>query len=648
MSVANVSLAASNADNGNTITSDEAYFFWGNDDGSLTFSETGAPTNRQILGRTWLIEESGSGTIEISVPDNSSAAATTLPDEESTIYLLADTDNDFSSGATEIVMTLNGTEWEATNNLAAYNYFTFATEVPPAPGGVTTIPTFWFRADQEVYENGAGTDPAEDGDNAAVWGDVSGNGNDAFDVNTDPDWVEVAYSYNPSVDYSVIGSGNAGGHSIADAAAINTGSSTQKSIAIAFRTGSDITGHQVLLDNGSSTENIAIYIYDGDLYVDMVDNNADNAASTPITANTAYVFTFIYDGGSTDWNAYLNGSTTFGDNTAPPNYAGSTDDIGIGRVDGNIQYHNDGFENAADPFLGEIMEFMYFDSKVFTQNEREALAGYLAMKYGITLDIDYEASNNSPTPWDVSANTGYNNDITTIGRDDESGLNQKQGLSASTDRLVSMGITALASSNASNANSFSADEQFIVWGNDDGSNTFSTTGAPTNRMILGRTWKMQFTGTPGNVEISVPDNSSGASTTLPAEESTIYLLLDTDADFSTGATEVAMTLNGTEWEATTSISSYTYFTFATQVPPLPGGISGVPTFWLKADEEVYENGAGDNPAEDGDNAAVWGDVSGNGNDAFDVSTDPDWVEVAYSYNPSVDYSVIGSGGTGGT
>ena len=429
-----------------------------------------------------------------------------------------------------------------------------------------------------------------------------------------------------------------------DAAAINTGSSTAKSIAIAFRTGTDVSGHQVLLDNGSNTENIAIYLFDGDLYVDMVDNNANNAAFTSIAANTPYVLTFIYDGASTDWDAYLNGSTTFGDNTAPSSYGGSTDDIGIGKVDGSIQYHNDGSETAADPFLGEIMEFIYYDAKVFDQNEREAMAGYLAMKYGITLDIDYEASSNSPTPWDISTNSGYNNDVTTIGRDDESGLNQKQGLSANNDRLVSMGITSLASSNANNANSFSSDEQFIVWGNDDGSvASWTGSGAPSDRVILPRTWKLQQTGSPGNVEISIPDNSSSAGTTLPTEETTVYLLLDTDADFSTGATEVAMTLNGSEWEVTTSLSAFTYFTFATQVPTGPGGIPSNLTFWFRVDSNAWNDNGATNLATDGQTVARWSDLSGNGNDGTDSGDDPVWREVYNSYNPTMDYSTINGG-----
>lgn len=644
VTIANGSIASSNANNGNSIGGDNDYFFWGNNDGSISFSETGAPANRQILGRIWKIEENGSGTIEVSVPDNSSAAATTLPAEETTVYLLADTDADFSSGATEVVMTLNGTDWEATTDLSSFTYFTFATQVAAKPGGISSSPVFWLRADQETYSNGAGTTACNDGDNVAVWGDVSGNNNDAFDDGTDPDWMEVAYSYNPAVDFSVIGSGNNGGMGMNDNSEINDGPATAKSFAIAFHTGNSTSGYQVLMDNGSSTDNIAVYLYNGDLYIDLVDNNTDHAASTPVSTNTAYVLVFVYDGGSSEWNAYLNGSTTFGDNSAPSQWDGSSDDIGIGRIRGNIQYHNDGFSSNDDPFEGQIMEFLYFHNDVLTQNEREALAGYLAMKYGITLDIDYEASGNTPVTWDISANSGYNNDIAAIGRDDESALTQLQGISASSDALVSMAIGSLASSNANNGNSFSSDEQFVMWGNDDGSvSSWTGTGAPSDRVILGRKWKLQQTGAPGNVEIAVPDDGSSASTVLPAEETTVYLLLDSDGDFTSGANEVAMTLNGTNWEATTSLSGYNYFTFATQIPSGPGGIVSNLVFWFKADSAAWNDNAANNLATDGQTIARWTDLSGNGNDATDNGADPIWREVVNSYNPSVDFSTIGGG-----
>lgn len=613
VSVANTSLAADNQSNGNTISSDEGYFLWGNDDDALTFSETGAPADRQILARKWIIEESGSGNVEISVPDNSSSAATVLPNAEGTIYLLADTDTNFSSGATEITMTLNGTEWEATTNLSSFTYFTFATELPSGPGAITSNLTFWFKADSSAWNDDGATNLATDGQSIARWSDLSGNGNDATDNGADPIWREVYNSYNPTVDYSTI----AGGLGIGDDADINTGSATQKTIAVAFTT-DDVSGatQQTIYEQGDHRDNITIYIVNDALYCNFVSNNANNSNSITVTNNTSYVLIFVYDGDNTRWDAYLNGTLAFSDATAPSSWPGDADNIGLGRVRGSVQYHNDGNATEVDTYGGQIHEMTYYHNKAFNTDEVRAMSTYMALKYGISISGDYEGSGNAPTVWDASSNSDYDNEVTGIGRDDQSAMEQKQSLAADSQGMVSIAISALATSNASNSNSFSNDDEFVMWGNDNGSIvSFDTSGAPSNREIIDRTWKLQITGTPGNVEIIVPDNSSSSSNKLPAEESTIYLLLDTDTNFSSGATEVAMALNGDNWEATTSVNSYTYFTFATKTPAPPfgpGGIGGVDgssalSLWLDA-----ESISG---VSDGANISTWTDQSGNGYDA---------------------------------
>jgi len=72
----------------------------------------------------------------ISVPDNSSTSSTgKLPAEAATVYLLIDADGDFSSGATEYIMKKSSTNRVLTGvDLDDGQFFTFATNNPPAPG----------------------------------------------------------------------------------------------------------------------------------------------------------------------------------------------------------------------------------------------------------------------------------------------------------------------------------------------------------------------------------------------------------------------------------------------------------------------------------------------------------------------------------
>ena len=62
-----------------------------------------------------------------------------------------------------------------------------------------------------------------------------------------------------------------------------------------------------------------------------------------------------------------------------------------------------------------------------------------AIKYGITLPHNYMDPGGSVV-WDVTINTGYNNNITGIGRDDCNGLHQKQSKSVNAaEALVTLG-----------------------------------------------------------------------------------------------------------------------------------------------------------------------------------------------------------------
>ena len=75
--------------------------------------------------------------------------------------------------------------------------------------------------------------------------------------------------------------------------------------------------------------------------------------------------------------------------------------------------------------------------------ERNKIESYLAVKYGFTLNQaavnanNYTASNNVVT-WDRALNSSYANDITGIGRDDASALNQKQSISVNSTALVTL------------------------------------------------------------------------------------------------------------------------------------------------------------------------------------------------------------------
>ncbi len=170
----------------------------------------------------------------------------------------------------------------------------------------------------------------------------------------------------------------------------------------------------------------------------------------------------------------------------------------------------------------------------------QKIESYFAIKYGITLPHNY-VDPAGVAVWDVTVNTGYNNNIMGISRDDCNGLHQKQSKSINTsEALVTVGnYTGISLTNAANPNSMDNNTALLIGDNNADKTVFTATGAPLNRERIARTWKVQETGNVSTVTIQVPANSSAASVKLPLEKRCYgYLLVSNTTDFTTGATEV--------------------------------------------------------------------------------------------------------------
>ncbi len=243
--------------------------------------------------------------------------------------------------------------------------------------------------------------------------------------------------------------------------------------------------------------------------------------------------------------------------------------------------------------------------------EMQRVNSYLALKYGISLDqttpTDYVSGDGLTKMWTALSNIGYTSDIAGIGRDNCQALNQKQSKSVNADDIVTMGVGGIEADNGLNTNALT-DKTFLVWANNNGAISWQVGESPASRVRLSREWKMDETGTIGTVKMQIPDNSSLLAGKLPGEVTSVYLLVDTDGDFSSGATEVNMTLNGTNWEADYDFSVGQYFTFATQVPLAPGCVVDNLNLWLKAD--LGTSSTTDNAVLD-----LWEDQTTNGYDA---------------------------------
>jgi len=223
---------------------------------------------------------------------------------------------------------------------------------------------------------------------------------------------------------------------------------------------------------------------------------------------------------------------------------------------------------------GSIAEIITF-TEAQSDADRQRVESYLAIKYGFTLDDtdnsgtivegDYLSSDGITMYWDYTANSTFHNDVAGIGRDDTQILNQKQSKSSNSDRIVTIGLGTIATDNASNANTFSADKQFLAWGNDN--TTLGATSSPgvlcATELRLDRNWKIVETGAVGTVQIAALKSTIDAH--LVNSDRSKALIVADDETYTTNVEFVSLTeqtIDGVQqYAGTYDFDGTKFFTF---------------------------------------------------------------------------------------
>ena len=265
-----------------------------------------------------------------------------------------------------------------------------------------------------------------------------------------------------------------------------------------------------------------------------------------------------------------------------------------------------------------MAEVILFDASKSTGTERLQILSYLAVKYGITLDQSTATGGVSPENGDYLDSTGavifdahdgltnniYDNDITVIGQDTGSDLDQKVSKSINSGSIAILATTQdFTSPNSDAARTSLADGGFLAIG-DDGMGTTFTTAFSATHSRMDRVWQVSETGTVGAVFVGMDS---------PIQVGSPVMIVSSDPVFDASDTVVNLP-GGAIPNASYDFTSGDYFTFA-GVPLSPGGVNTGLAFWLKAD-------AGATPA-------LWSDQSGLSNDA--VQATPADQPVSYTH-----------------
>ncbi len=154
---------------------------------------------------------------------------------------------------------------------------------------------------------------------------------------------------------------------------------------------------------------------------------------------------------------------------------------------------------------GQLPELIVYNTAL-TPNEIARVNTYLAIKYGLTLNSGNSSylATDGTTVWDAAVNATHKNNIAGIGRDDEEILGQKQSRSINAGLQVTIGLGSIDSTNTANTNAFTNDKSYLVWGDDNAAVSFRTaiTGTTVVNYRMARVWKVQETGTIGDVQVA--------------------------------------------------------------------------------------------------------------------------------------------------
>jgi hypothetical protein len=552
-------------DKGGAIPVDNSYILWGDNNG-IGASANIPLTYSARTARVWKTAVTGSpGVVSFSVDLSNTGLA--LTGNVADYTLLIDNDTDFSSGATSHVTgaTLVGNTLSFTNvAFSNDHFFTLAVSNLNTPGGVGAGLATWLKADGSVLEGPA--DPAESGDAITTWEDASGQGRHYTAV-AGPTLQSSTLNFNPSVEIV------SGGF---DAPAGSELGHEWTTFFVSRKLPSDVTGR--LFDGHTSNFLWAWWdTYANSLYMNGSPSNHNTGIAVATGLTNLHLHTYKRNAAGS-LEARVEGTTlnTFGSSLTAN---GVRIDIGAGNFPGE----------SSDARIGEMIVY----NLPLTSTEVNKVESYLGIKYGITLTHDYVASD-ATILWNIAGNSGYNNDITGIGRDDMSLLSQVKSttINSPNDVTIDKGGT------------FGSTKTFLLWGNN-GTAGVSSNVPATHKIRTGKVWKTAVTGTPGAVAFSVNLAAIGLPNTGSAGDYALFI--DTDTDFSSGATTHTTggsLVGGVITFTGVTFSNNNFFAVGVANLSFPGGVPGL-TFWVKGDVGV--TGTAD--------VSQWADQSGFSNHA---------------------------------
>ncbi|RED94425.1 T9SS type A sorting domain-containing protein [Marinoscillum furvescens] len=487
---------------------DKDYVVWGNDGTNKALvksSEVPAGFTDERLQTEWQVDVYGSpGAVDVGVYVGDVNDFDVRSKEASVYTLIINDSNDFTSATT----TVSGSYFSGDTvffegvTFSDNDYFTIGV---PETINLNPSPALWLRAD-------FGTDVTVGGGVVSSWVD-NGLGNNATSTGTArPTFVENVINGNPALDFDgtndYIG-GVAGFYTqeyfIVLDPDLTYNSSSAGGIVVGFESG-DYSAFGLGSVTSALPNEVVTHLL-----------QASTSYRSAQTGSASYSTPTLFNSRE---NASANGQDIFANGALISNAEANASSYGT--LSNRAFRLGQDLNGSTSFFNGKIAELISF-SQPLSDTEHRNIETYLAVKYGISLDITSEGYTLDGVS--IYNNTSYGQDIAGIGANNEQGLAQASSMSLNSSAIISV----------SNPSSLSNGD-YLIWGHDGGSVGAVTTGLPsTVTERLSRVWSIEETGDVGTVSVSADLSGYGFS---GYESGDFSLILDSDSDFSNGVDRI--------------------------------------------------------------------------------------------------------------
>lgn len=235
---------------------------------------------------------------------------------------------------------------------------------------------FWYRGDIGLQ--------LDSSSRISTWLDQSGRSIDAVQINsTKRPLASGSINSIPAVSFSGNSMLEIPSHRQID----KKRSYSKKTIAFAFKTGSNISGNQIIFEQGDDVQGLNIHISQNNLYFNVWNFEGKRRQepfqsvylSQSANPDTIYTGAFIFDSDNGEISLYLNGAektSQTGVNELQKHEGGNA----IGGINGHTVIFDNSILSDPSYFNGDIAEILYYDT-LLQQNDLNDLVNHLLQKY---------------------------------------------------------------------------------------------------------------------------------------------------------------------------------------------------------------------------------------------------------------------------